>query len=118
MGPEGVEPKAILRRSSGAGLASAPGHLDPSDAIAKRITIIGDDPHMDLLTHAWSVRYADAPRLLRTSIDGMGVPFVDIDTLIRSKQTGRLPDQAEVEALARIKGPPASVVLIALTIPE
>src|SRR5688500_14848601 len=34
--------------------------LDPADVIAKPLTIIGDDPRVDLLTLAWSVRYADA----------------------------------------------------------
>lgn len=34
--------------------------LDPAEVIAKPITIIGDDPRVDLLTLAWSVRDADA----------------------------------------------------------
>jgi hypothetical protein len=36
-------------------------------------------------------------------IDGVKVPFADIDTLIRTKQTGRLQDQADVETLQRLK---------------
>jgi hypothetical protein len=37
------------------------------------------------------------------SIDGVEVPFADIGTLIRSKQTGRLQDQADVETLERLQ---------------
>lgn len=78
--------------------------LDPADVVAKPLTIIGDTPRVDLLTLAWSVRYADAAPHVRTvQIEGVDVPFADIDTLIRSKQTGRLQDQADVETLERLK---------------
>jgi hypothetical protein len=78
--------------------------LDPAEVAAKPLTIIGDDPRVDLITLAWSVRYADAaPRMQRVSIDGVEVPFADIGTLIRSKQTGRLQDQADVETLERLQ---------------
>lgn len=78
--------------------------LDPADVIAKPITIVGDDPRVDLLTLAWSVRYADAaPTMLRARIDDVEIPFADLDTLIRSKQTGRLQDQADAETLEELK---------------
>ena len=78
--------------------------IDPSDVVAKPITIIGDDPRVDLLTLAWSVRYADAaPKAQRIEVEGVEVPLADLDTLIRSKQTGRLQDQADVETLEQIK---------------
>src|SRR5690242_11443394 len=65
--------------------------LDASEVVAKPLTIIGDDPRVDLLTLAWSVRYADAaPHIRKVEIDGVEVPFADLDTLIRSKQTDRL----------------------------
>jgi hypothetical protein len=78
--------------------------LDPAAVIAKPLTIIGDEPRVDLLTLAWSVRYADAkPRIQTAQVEGVEVPFADLDTLIRSKQTGRLQDQADVETLERLK---------------
>jgi hypothetical protein len=78
--------------------------LDPAEVAARPITIIGDDPRVDLLTLAWSVRYADAaPKLRIATIDGVNIPYADLDTLIRSKQTGRLQDQADVETLERLK---------------
>lgn len=78
--------------------------LDPADVLVKPITIIGDNPRVDLLTLAWSVRYADAaPRRLTAEVDGIEVPYADLDTLIRTKQTGRLQDRADVEVLERIR---------------
>lgn len=78
--------------------------LDPAAVAANPITVVGDDPRVDLLTLAWSVRYADAaPTIERTEIEGVEVPFPDIDTLIRSKQTDRFQDKADVENLERVK---------------
>lgn len=78
--------------------------LDPADVAANPITVLGDDPRVDLLTLAWSVRYADAaPTAERVEIEGVGVPFVDIDTLIRTKQTDRFQDKADVESLERVR---------------
>ncbi|HEY7634338.1 MAG TPA: hypothetical protein VH763_02235 [Gemmatimonadales bacterium] len=78
--------------------------LDPSEVITKPITIIGDDPRVDLLTIAWSVRYADAaPKILITRIDEVDIPYADLDTLIRTKQTGRLQDRADTETLEELK---------------
>ena len=78
--------------------------LDPADVIAKPLTIIGDDPRVDLLTLAWSVRYADAaPHLQTVEIEGVQIPYPDLDTLIRTNQTGRLQDQADVETLEALK---------------
>jgi predicted nucleotidyltransferase len=78
--------------------------LDPADVIAKPITIIGDDPRVDLLTLAWSVRYADAaPSMLRIRVEDIEIPVASLDTLIRSKATGRLQDRADVETLEDLK---------------
>ena len=80
------------------------GDLDPQAVLAKPITIIGDDPRVDLLTLAWSVRYADAaPHIRKVELEGVEIPFPDLDTLIRSKQTNRLQDKADIEELERIK---------------
>ena len=78
--------------------------LDPADVIAKPFTIVGDDPRVDILTLACSIRYADAaPKIQTFEIEGVAVPIPDIDTLIRTKQTDRLRDKADVEELERIK---------------
>ncbi len=78
--------------------------IAPEDVLSKPVTIIGHDPRVDLLTRAWNTRYADAaPGRLTTVVDGVEVPYAGLETLIRSKQTGRLQDQADVEQLERIR---------------
>jgi hypothetical protein len=78
--------------------------LDPSEIATRPITIVGDEPRVDILTLAWSVRYADAaPKAERIAIDGVDIPFADLDTLIRTKQTGRFQDNADVESLELVK---------------
>ena len=78
--------------------------LAPAVVAAMSITIIGDDPRVDLLTLAWSVRDADAaPKTLRVEIEGIEIPFVDLDTLIRTKQTGQFQDLADVESLEMVR---------------
>lgn len=42
------------------------------------------------------------PRRQTVKIEGV-VPFADINTLIRSKETGRLQDMADVETLEDLK---------------
>lgn len=77
---------------------------DPAEVIGKPITIIGDDPRVDLLTLAWSVRYVDAaPTVQKVEVDGVEIPFADLDTLIRTKQTDRFQDKADVESLELVK---------------
>ena len=50
------------------------------------------------------MRFADAaPSALTVQMDGVAIPVADLDMLIRSKQTGRLQDQADVETLQRLK---------------
>jgi hypothetical protein len=78
--------------------------LDPAEVAAKPITVVGDEPRVDILTLAWSVRYADAaPKAKRVEIEGVEIPFADLDTLIRTKQTERFQDKADVESLEQVK---------------
>ena len=70
----------------------------------KPVTLIGDDPRVDVLTVAWSVHYADAyPDARVFEVEGVPIPTASIDHLIASKQTGRLQDAADVEVLKEIK---------------
>ena len=47
--------------------------LDPAELAARPITIIGDDPRVDVLTVAWSVTFKQAwPRRRMRRIDGLG----------------------------------------------
>ena len=76
------------------------GELDPHEVVRKPITIVGDDPRVDILTVAWTVTFdrADRSKVVRR-IGGIRVPYLGLADLLRSKQTGRPADQADIEAL-------------------
>lgn len=74
------------------------------DILKRPITIIGDDPAVDVFTVAWSVKYDGAVR--RSSVvevEGVRIPLIGIDDLIATKRTGRLQDAADIEVLEEIK---------------
>jgi hypothetical protein len=74
------------------------------EVAAKPVTIIGDMPRVDILTVAWSIRYAKArPGATVFEVEGVPIPTVSIDHLIASKRTGRLQDAADIEVLEEIK---------------
>lgn len=62
------------------------------------------DPRVDILTVACDLKYeeAQASRVLRT-IDGVSVPYLSLEDLIRSKQTNRHQDLADIEVLRGIQ---------------
>jgi len=80
--------------------------LDAEAMAAKPFTIIGDDPRVDVLTVAATVKFDHAyPRRVTRRIGGVTVPYLNRDDLIRSKQTGRPQDIADIEQLrASVKG--------------
>ena len=74
--------------------------LDPGEVTSKPITIVGDDPRVDVLTVAWTVTFARAwPNRKVRRIDGVRVPFLSLADLKKSKQTGRAADAADLEHL-------------------
>jgi hypothetical protein len=74
--------------------------LSAEEVAARPITIVGDDPRVDVLTVAWSVPFERAwkNRVVRT-IAGVRVPYLALDDLIASKRTGRPTDLADIETL-------------------
>jgi hypothetical protein len=75
--------------------------LDASEILGSAITIVGDDPRVDLLTVAWSVTFDKAwPRRIVRRIAGVRVPYLGREDLIASKRTGRPADTADIEQLA------------------
>ena len=78
--------------------------LDAAEMAARPITIIGDDPRVDVLTIAWTVPFHRAwPRRQVRRISGTRVPFLSLADLRASKRTGRASDEADLEVLARTK---------------
>lgn len=76
----------------------------PEEILRKPITIIGDDPAVDIFTVAWSVNYEDAvTRSTSVEVDGVSLPLIGLDDLIATKRTGRAIDAADIEVLEDIK---------------
>jgi hypothetical protein len=74
--------------------------LDPAEVTTKAITIVGDDPRVDILTVAWDVTFERAFRSRRVrTIAGVRVPYLGLADLVRSKKTGRARDEADLKVL-------------------
>lgn len=74
------------------------------EILARPITVIGDDPAVDVFTVAWKVKYEEAvDRSSTVEVEGVSIPLIAIDDLIETKRTGRLQDAADIEVLEEIK---------------
>ena len=74
--------------------------LDAAEMEGKPITIVADDPRVDVLTVAWTVTFDRAwPNRRVRRIDGVRVPYLSLADLRASKQTGRAADTADLEVL-------------------
>jgi hypothetical protein len=80
--------------------------LDAQEVVSKPLTIIGDDPRVDIMTVAWDLPFdaANKRREVRR-IRGVRIPYLSLTDLLRSKRTGRPQDAADVEALRATRPP-------------
>jgi len=75
-----------------------------AEILKRPITVIGDDPRVDVFTIAWKVKYEQAaPNAGTVDVDGVRIPLIGLDDLIETKRTGRLQDAADIEALEQIR---------------
>lgn len=78
----------------------AAAELTPQDFVENIVVKIADEVEVDVSTRAWKTSYADAiGTSLKTTIQNVEIPFVDLKTLIASKRTQRGQDQVDVEHL-------------------
>lgn len=76
----------------------------PDEILRRPITVIGDDPAVDVFTVAWRIKYEDAAaRSSTVEIDGVAIPLISLDDLVETKRTGRLQDAADIEVLEEIR---------------
>lgn len=90
-------------------LAELPDHAARDLAIqdfSENVVIkVADAIEVDISRRAWKVDYASAVRSAkRRTIEGIEVPFLDIPSLILSKQTYREKDVADRVQLERLRG--------------
>jgi predicted nucleotidyltransferase len=77
--------------------------LTPRDLLENVIVKIADEVEVDVSRSAWRISYEDAiGAALRVEIDGVNVPYVDLKTLIATKETPREQDRADVQRLKRL----------------
>jgi Aminoglycoside-2''-adenylyltransferase len=77
--------------------------LKPEDLAENAVVKIADEVEVDVTTKAWTVTYAEAIENARSAIiGGVQVPYLSLQDLIRSKQTYREQDRADVERLRRL----------------
>lgn len=75
-----------------------------AEILKRPVTVIGDDPALDVFTVAWRVKYEKAvDRSTVVDVEGVPVPLIGLDDLIETKRTGRLLDAADIEVLEEIK---------------
>jgi predicted nucleotidyltransferase len=76
----------------------------PTEVLKRQITVIGDDPRVDIFTVAWKVKFEQAVANAGTAVvDGVRIPLIGLDDLIETKRTGRLQDAADIEVLEEIR---------------
>lgn len=74
--------------------------LTPQDFVENIVVKVADDVEVDVSTRAWKVSYADAiGTSLKARIEGVPIPYVDLQTLIESKSTEREQDKVDVRRL-------------------
>ena len=74
------------------------------EILKQPITVIADDPAVDVFTVAWKVKYDQAVKRSTVSeVDGVKIPLIGLDDLIETKRTGRPLDAADIERLEEIK---------------
>lgn len=93
----------VLLALAGAGFGFASEWL-PTEILKQAITVIGDDPSVNLYTAALALKYEDvATRATYMDAEGVRLPVLGLDDLIASKRTGRGLDSADIKQLELIK---------------
>jgi len=84
----------------------AAAELTPQDLVENAVVKIADEVEVDVSTRAWKVSYVDAiSTSLEATIEGVKVPYVDLQTLIKSKSTEREQDKVDVQRLLSLNQP-------------
>ena len=74
--------------------------MTPRDLAENIVVKIADEIEVDVSTRAWRVSYNDAiPTSLKTVIEGVEIPYLDMQTLIKSKSTEREQDKVDIQRL-------------------
>jgi hypothetical protein len=78
--------------------------IDPEEILRRHVFLFADQIRIDVFTKPWGLRDFDDcwQRRLDVDFESVRIPFLGREDLIRSKQTDRPQDQADVAALRRL----------------
>lgn len=77
--------------------------LTLQDLRENKVVKVADEITVDISTLAWKVSYADAePNIRWEEIEGVKIPFLGLEDLIRSKQTYREKDRLDIQMLVQV----------------
>ncbi len=78
--------------------------LTPRDILENVVVKVADEVEVDVSTQAWKVTYTDAIGSAReTTLEGVRVPFLNLDSLIASKEIYREKDAWDRATLLELK---------------
>jgi predicted nucleotidyltransferase len=81
----------------------AAAELKPEDIAENVVVKIADEVEVDVSRQAWQVTYSEAAATAReVVIEGVRVPFVGLEMLIKSKTTYREQDRADLVSLQEL----------------
>ncbi|PAW89548.1 MAG: hypothetical protein B9S33_02870 [Pedosphaera sp. Tous-C6FEB] len=82
----------------------AAAELTPRELLENVAVKVADEVEVDVSTHAWTVSYVDAaPTAQETTIDGVRIPYLSLDSLIASKETYRGQDHIDRARLIELR---------------
>ena len=95
----------LVHALSGIGFGIAK-EIDPQEILDRRIFLFADQIRVDVFTQPAGLEDFDACRSRRIDreFEAVTIPFLGLDDLIRSKQTGRPQDENDVRALRKLPG--------------
>jgi hypothetical protein len=76
----------------------------PAEILKRAVTVIGDDPSVNLCTAMGTLRFEEAAgRAATVEAGGVQIPVLSLQDLIASKRTNRPLDAADLAALEQIR---------------
>ena len=85
-------------------LDGAAAELKPADLVENMVVKVADEVEVDISRRAWQVSYTDAiSHAASVVIDGVEVPYLGLEDLIKSKETYREKDRMDLAQLRRLK---------------
>lgn len=80
----------------------------PEEILEKHVFLFADQIRIDVFTRPWGLDgFSECrKRALEVHFEGIRIPVLGVEDLIRSKETDRESDREDIEALRRIAGKP------------